>query len=150
MRISDWSSDVCSSDLQAKPHRSEAFRRACVRNGIGPDVRRPGPAHLGGHIERLIGTMIVKLRLLPGATGSNVAARDGYDADADAAMTLVECERWLLCPIGMYHHAPNRALCGLCSAQQLGTGRSAGRERKWQEVWMSGGGGTEKKTKSTV
>src|SRR3546814_9561979 len=31
---------------QAKPHRSEAFRRACVRNGIGPDVRRPGPAHL--------------------------------------------------------------------------------------------------------
>src|SRR3546814_18517828 len=117
MRISDWSSDVCSSDLiwtrsilgyyvsfgdpsifrcgravasavlpkepalahlgvdvsypmhglfrrlhadQAKPHRSEAFRRACVRNGIGPDVRRPGPAHLGGHIERLNGTVIGK------------------------------------------------------------------------------------------
>src|SRR3546814_8098850 len=87
---------------QAKPHRSEAFRRACVRNGIGPDVRRPGPAHLGGHIERLIGTMIGKLRLLPGATGSNVAARDGYDAEADAAMTLVEFERWLLCQIAIY------------------------------------------------
>src|SRR3546814_8271281 len=95
MRISDWSSDVCSSDL----------------------VRRPGPAHLGGHIERLIGTMIGKLRLLPGATGSNVAARDGYDAEADAAMTLVEFERWLLCQIAIYHHAPHSALGGLCPAQ---------------------------------
>src|SRR3546814_3283925 len=83
MRISDWSSDVCSSDL----------------------------------IERLIGTMIGKLRLLPGATGSNVAARDGYDAEADAAMTLVEFERWLLCQIAIYHHAPHSALGGLCPAQ---------------------------------
>jgi len=102
---------------QAKPHRSEAFRRACVRNGIAPDVRRPGPAHLGGHIERLIGTMVGKLRLLPGATGSNVAARDGYDAEGDAAMTLVEFERWLLCQIAIYHHAPHSALGGLCPAQ---------------------------------
>ncbi|OYY75073.1 MAG: transposase [Sphingomonas sp. 28-62-20] len=102
---------------QAKPHRSEAFRRACIRNGIAPDVRRPGPAHLGGHIERLIGTMVGKLRLLPGATGSNVAARDGYDAEADAAMTLAEFERWLLCQIAIYHHAPHSALGGLCPAQ---------------------------------
>jgi len=102
---------------QAKPHRSEAFRRACVRNGIDPDVRKPGPAHLGGHIERLIGTMVGKLRLLPGATGSNVLARDGYDAEADAAMTLAEFERWLLCQIAIYHYTPHSALGGLCPAQ---------------------------------
>ncbi|QSR20623.1 MULTISPECIES: Mu transposase C-terminal domain-containing protein [Sphingomonadaceae] len=102
---------------QAKPHRSESFRRACVRNGIDPDVRKPGPAHLGGHIERLIGTMVGKLRLLPGATGSNVSARDGYDAEADAAMTLAEFERWLLCQIAVYHHAPHSALGGLCPVQ---------------------------------
>ncbi len=102
---------------QAKPHRSQAFRRACVRNGIDPDVRKPGPAHLGGHIERLIGTMIGKLRLLPGATGSNVSARDGYDAQAEAAMTLPEFERWLLCQIAVYHHTPHSALGGLCPAQ---------------------------------
>jgi putative transposase len=102
---------------QAKPHRSEAFRRACVRNGIDPDVRLPGPAHLGGHIERLIGTMVGKLRLLPGATGSNVSARDGYDAEAEAAMTLAEFERWLLCQIVVYHHTPHSALGGLCPAQ---------------------------------
>ncbi len=102
---------------QAKPHRSEAFRRACVRNGIDPDVRKPGPAHLGGHIERLIGTMVGKLRLLPGATGSNVAARDGYDAEAEAAMTLAEFERWLLYQIAIYHQTPHSALGGLCPAQ---------------------------------
>ncbi len=102
---------------QAKPHRSEAFRRACVRNGIDPDVRKPGPAHLGGHIERLIGTMVGKLRLLPGATGSNVSARDGYDAQGDAAMTLAEFERWLLCQIAVYHHTPHSALGGQCPAQ---------------------------------
>lgn len=102
---------------QAKPHRSESFRRACVRNGIGPDVRKPGPAYLGGHIERLIGTMVGKLRLLPGATGSNVSARDGYDAEAEAAMTLAEFERWLLCQITVYHHTPHSALGGLCPAQ---------------------------------
>jgi putative transposase len=102
---------------QAKPHRSEAFRRACVRNGIDPDVRKPGPAHLGGHIERLIGTMVGKLRLLPGATGSNVSARDGYDAEAEAAMTLAEFERWLLYQIAVYHYAPQTALGGLCPAQ---------------------------------
>src|SRR3546814_13326889 len=61
--------------------------------------------------------MIGKLRLLPGATGSNVAARDGYDAEADAAMTLVEFERWLLCQIAIYHHALHSALGGLCPAQ---------------------------------
>lgn len=102
---------------QAKPHRSEAFRRACVRNGIDPDVRLPGPAHLGGHIERLIGTMVGKLRLLPGATGSNVSARDGYDAEAEAGMTLAEFEHWLLYQIAIYHYTPHSALGGLCPAQ---------------------------------
>src|SRR3546814_20669761 len=114
---------------QAKPHRSEAFRRACVRNGIGPDVRRPGPAHLGGHIERLIGTMIGKLRLLPGATGSNVAARDGYDAEADAAMTLVEFERWMLCQIAIYHHAPPRP-----EERRVGERRGSTERIRWEQV----------------
>lgn len=102
---------------QAMPHRSEAFRRACMRNGIDPDVRKPGPAHLGGHIERLIGTMVGKLRLLPGATGSNVSARDSYDPEEAAAMNLPEFERWLLCQIAVYHLTPHTALGGLCPAQ---------------------------------
>lgn len=102
---------------QAQPHRSTAFRTACLRNGINPDVRAPGPAHHGGHIERLIGTMVGKLRLLPGATGSNATQRDGYDAGREAAMTLPEFERWLLYQIAIYHNSPHAALGGLCPAQ---------------------------------
>ncbi|NML95137.1 Mu transposase C-terminal domain-containing protein [Novosphingobium olei] len=101
----------------AAPHRAESFRRACLANGIDPDIRPRGPAHFGGHIERLIGTMVGKMRLLPGATGSNVTQRDGYDAGQAAAMTIDEFERWLLFQIGIYHNTPHRGLSGRCPAQ---------------------------------
>ena len=43
----------------AAAHRAQSFRSACLSHGIDPDVRPRGPAHFGGHIERLIGTMTV-------------------------------------------------------------------------------------------
>lgn len=101
----------------ATPHRAESFRRACFANGIDPDIRPRGPAHFGGHIERLIGTMVGKMRLLPGATGGNVTQRDGYDAGKAAALTLDEFERWLLFQIGIYHNSPHKGLGGKCPAQ---------------------------------
>ena len=101
----------------AAPHRAESFRRACLANGIDPDIRPGGPAHFGGHIERLIGTMVGKMRLLPGATGGNVTQRDGYDAGQAAAMTLPEFERWLLFQIAIYHNGPHKGLGGQCPAQ---------------------------------
>ncbi|ARS28278.1 Mu transposase C-terminal domain-containing protein [Sphingomonas sp. KC8] len=101
----------------AAPHRAESFRRACLAHGIDPDIRPRGPAHFGGHIERLIGTMIGKMRLLPGATGSNVTQRDGYDAGKAAALTIAEFERWLVCQIGIYHNTPHAGLGGQCPAQ---------------------------------
>lgn len=101
----------------AAPHRAESFRRACLANGIDPDIRPRGPPHFGGHIERLIGTMVGRMRLLPGATGANVTQRDGYDAGKSAAMTLAEFERWLLLQIGIYHNAPHKGLGGTCPAQ---------------------------------
>ena len=101
----------------AAPHRSESFRFACLSYGIDPDVRPRGPPHWGGHIERLIGTMMRKMRLLPGATGSNVGSRDGYDAGASATMTIAEFERWFVRQICLYHAAPHTGLGGLAPAQ---------------------------------
>ena len=101
---------------QAKPHRSNSFRSACLSVGIDPDVRKPGPAHHGGHIERLIGTFVGKLRLLPGATGSNVTQRDGYDPFAAAVMTLPEFERWMILQIAAYHNTPHDGLDGISPA----------------------------------
>src|SRR3546814_16476022 len=51
MRISDWSSDVCSSDLLAAPDRRH--RRAARRNRDRIDVERDGD--IGQRHHRLIG-----------------------------------------------------------------------------------------------
>src|SRR3546814_5145739 len=67
MRISDWSSDVCSSDLDLDPGDAEgasqgmadpppARRVAYSRARLSPRARRPdrrqsGPAHRGGYQE---------------------------------------------------------------------------------------------------
>lgn len=106
----------------AGAHRAEVFRSACQTYGIDPDVRPRGPAHFGTHIERLIGTMVRKMRLLPGATGGTVTARDGYDSEAEAAMTLDEFERWLLREICRYHHTPHDGLGQIAPAQMWAMG----------------------------
>lgn len=106
----------------AGSHRAEVFRSACQAYGIDPDVRPRGPAHYGAHIERLIGTMTRKMRLLPGATGGSVTARDGYDPEAEAAMTLEEFERWLVREICRYHHTPHDGLGRIAPAQKWSIG----------------------------
>jgi putative transposase len=71
-------------------------------------VRRP---HFGGHIERLIGTTMGAVHLLPGTTFSNVAERGDYDAEGEACMTLGELEVWLAAQIiGPYHAERHRGL----------------------------------------
>src|SRR3546814_17772952 len=62
MRISDWSSDVCSSDLDRREHRGRRSRRE-AREGpegprprdpeeVRPDPAPPGRARLGRSAER--------------------------------------------------------------------------------------------------
>lgn len=51
--------------------RSRAFKRGCEDAGIAINWRPPGKPRFGGHIERLIGTQMGKLHLLPGTTFSN-------------------------------------------------------------------------------
>jgi putative transposase len=51
--------------------RSQAFVRACRNQGIRVIWRPSGTPHFGGHIERLIGTQMGAVHLLPGTTFSN-------------------------------------------------------------------------------
>jgi putative transposase len=88
----------------AKEFRSEALKRGCEQYGIAIDHRPVRTPHYGGHIERLIGTMMGKVHLLPGTTFSNVQAKGDLNPDKAAAMTLDEVERWLGHAIaGVYH-----------------------------------------------
>jgi putative transposase len=116
----------------AKEFRSEALKRGCEQYGIAIDhwpVRTP---HYGGHIERLIGTMMGKVHLLPGTTFSNVQAKGDLNPDKTAAMTLDEVERWLGHAIaGVYHCDLHRGIgtTPLAAWQRgtLGDGTTLGR-----------------------
>lgn len=95
----------------AKEFHSEALRRGCQQYGIGIEYRPVRTPHYGGHIERLIGTMMGKVHLLPGTTFSNLSAKGDYDSEKNAAVTLDELERWLVHAItGVYHRDVHRAL----------------------------------------
>ncbi|MCB8878590.1 transposase family protein, partial [Acidisoma silvae] len=94
----------------AKEFRSQALRRGASQYGIEIDYRPPATPHFGGHIERLIGTMMGALRILPGATGRSVAER-GDDPEGTAVLSLDELETWLVHQIaGVYHHTLHSSL----------------------------------------
>jgi len=94
-----------------KDFHSEALRRGCEQYGIAIDYRPVRTPHYGGHIERLIGTMMGKVHLLPGTTFSNVAEKGTTDPEKTAAMTIDELERWLVQAIAnLYHRTVHRAL----------------------------------------
>jgi putative transposase len=91
--------------------RSWAFERACRNHGIQIKWRPVGEPHFGGHIERLIGTTMGAVHMLPGSTFSNPTDRSDYQSDSAARMTLRELERWIAWEIaGNYHQRVHSAL----------------------------------------
>ena len=95
----------------AKEFRSEALKRGCDQYGIAIDYRPVRTPHYGGHIERLIGTVMGKVHLLPGTTFSNIVEKGDLDPEESAAMTLDEVDRWLGHAIaGVYHQNLHRGL----------------------------------------
>ena len=95
----------------AKEFRSVALRRGCDQYGIAIDYRPVRTPHYGGHIERLIGTMMGKVHLLPGTTFSDVQAKGDWDPEKTASMTIDEVERWLATAVvGVYHQDKHSAL----------------------------------------
>jgi putative transposase len=86
--------------------RSRAFKRGCHDAGIAIEWRPPGEPRFGGHIERLIGTQMGKLHLLPGTTFSNEQELEDYNSKRHAALTLRELERYIALDIvGSYHQS---------------------------------------------
>lgn len=95
----------------AKEFRSEALKRGCEQYGIAIDYRPVRTPHYGGHIERLIGTMMGKVHLLPGTTFSDIRVKGDLNPEKTAAMTLDEVEQWLTHAIvGVYHREMHRGI----------------------------------------
>ncbi len=91
--------------------KSAAFRRACENEGIRVEFRPPGRPHYGGHIERLMGTMMKDVHALPGTTFSSVAERGRQDPAKSAGLTLHELETYFAIEIVEgYHQRIHRGL----------------------------------------
>lgn len=84
--------------------RAEAVKKAGLAHGINIEFRPVGRANFGGHIERVIGTLMHEIHNLPGTTFSNINQRGEYDSDANASMTFFEFEKWLVTFITKIYH----------------------------------------------
>jgi len=94
----------------AKEFKARALERGCEEHGVRLIYRPVARPHYGGHIERLIGTMMGAAHLLPGTTFSNVAELGDYNSAKHAALTLDELERWLALEVVRYHSDLHAAL----------------------------------------
>jgi putative transposase len=95
----------------AAEFKSRAFRRACENEGIAVTYRPPARPRYGGHIERLIGTMMGAVHVLPGTTFRNADSRGDYNPTSAACMTLHELETYLAVEITeSYHQRIHRGL----------------------------------------
>jgi hypothetical protein len=88
-----------------------AFERGCQQHGIRIAYRPPATPRFGGHIERLMGTLMTRVQALPGRTFSNVTVRGDYPSESRAVLSFREFERILVPEVlGPYHNEVHAAL----------------------------------------
>jgi putative transposase len=100
--------------------RSDTFRQSCLEYGINLQFRRVKEPRDGGHIERVLGTLLNEIHTLPGTTFSSIKEREGYDSEKYSAMTKSEFEEWLVAFICKIYN------------QRLHTGIGMTPLRKWE------------------
>lgn len=84
--------------------RAESLQKSCAFHGINLEFRPVARPEYGGHIERLIGTIMKRVHELPGTTFSNIKEKDEYNSEKHASLTLHEFEKWFLTYITMDYH----------------------------------------------
>ncbi|QMT34090.1 DDE-type integrase/transposase/recombinase [Conchiformibius steedae DSM 2580] len=95
----------------AKEFRGKMLEKACKQYGIEIEWRPVGKPHFGGHIERLLGTILDEIHGLAGTTFSNTQQRKQYNSEKKAVLTLSEFETWLTVFItDVYHQRIHSAL----------------------------------------
>ncbi|HXQ23962.1 MAG TPA: transposase family protein [Candidatus Acidoferrales bacterium] len=90
--------------------RAQGLARGCQLYGIELDHRPVGNPRFGGAIERVIGTMMGKVTLLPGATLSRVLQGRPKHPEKRASFTLADLTLYLARQVGIYHHTVHGSL----------------------------------------
>jgi len=97
----------------AREFRGTMLLQAATLHGIRLEFRPVKAPQYGAHIERMMGNVQQQMKLLPGATESDVVRRGTADPAASAVMTLNEYTthlvRWIA---GQYHHQKHAGLDG--------------------------------------
>jgi putative transposase len=94
--------------------RSNNFQQSChMYGGIHLEFRPVKQPRYGGHIERLLGTLLKEIHDLPGTTFSSISEKDEYDAEKHAAMTKSEFEEWLVTLICKVYHKRKHSGIGI-------------------------------------
>jgi putative transposase len=89
---------------------SPSFKMGCERLHIKPELRPVGEPRYGGIVERLIGTLMRRLRLLPGNTYNEILkGRSPYPA-ASACLTLEALVAIFVNEICAYHNERHSSL----------------------------------------
>lgn len=101
--------------------RADTLKKACQINGINLEFRPIGKSNFGGHIERVIGTLMKEVHLISGTTFSNIKERQTYDSDGNASMTFSELEKWIVTFIAKVYH------------KRVHSGIGMPPEKKWED-----------------
>lgn len=110
--------------------RSNNFQKSCLMYGINLEFRPVKQPRYGGHIERMLGTLLREIHDLPGTTFSSIKSREGYDSEKHAAMTKSEFEEWFVGLICRLYHQRMHTSIGMTPL------------RKW-EIGIFGSGDVE-------
>lgn len=84
--------------------RADAIKHAGLLHGINIEFRPVGQSNFGGHIERVIGTLMNITHEIPGTTFSNIQQKGEINPDKNASMTFSEFERFLVTFITKVYH----------------------------------------------
>jgi len=87
--------------------RIKALVDACRRANVDVAFRDPGEVQQGGIIERLIGTFVNELHLLPGTTFADplTRRRAKIDPEEAACYTWTDAMQYLYSQVHIYHHS---------------------------------------------
>ncbi len=90
--------------------RSLSFRMGCKRQHIENDWRPVRTPRYGGTVERLIGTFMQRMRLIPGNTFNEILGKRSPYPAQQAVLTLEDLERWVTNEVTAYHHERHSSL----------------------------------------
>ncbi|MFP5516072.1 MAG: Mu transposase C-terminal domain-containing protein [Alphaproteobacteria bacterium] len=107
-----WGLDDAILTDNAAEFDSRGLQLGCRQWRIRGDFRPLGQPYFGGRIERLVGTMMGDVRLIPGYTFNSIGERGkDYDGRAGAALTIEEATRRLaIMIVDRYHRSRHSAL----------------------------------------